>query len=55
MIKLIIIDKTFRHLGLPTRQEYDCTDLHEAILKRDRILQSARDYGAKIKIIIKHD
>lgn len=53
MVKIIIIDKTFRHLGLSFRQVQECIDKETAIATRDKILANARDYGADVKVIIK--
>ncbi len=52
MIKVIIIDKTFRHLGLSVRDEIECENIEIAFEKRDKILKMAREYGAVVKVVI---
>lgn len=55
MIKIIIIDKTFRHLGCSFREEIKCVDIEIARAMRKDILRKARDYGAIVKVVIEND
>lgn len=52
MIKLVVIDKTLRHLGLTWRKTLILDDMDRAIKLRDDILSKARDYGSHPTVVI---